>query len=165
MKIKATPERETEIAETETIFVQHEDEATLMPLNAVTSTGVEKETELSASAVVLSENQLERVESMLQNLNAMRGGISLNAKYREFDAVGETIRGVFLGMKTIVKGKEHIEAVTWIDSGKQLWLNAGKILVNQLRDLPKGTPVEITYTQKLKVEMGYAKEFEVRPLY
>lgn len=141
----------------------------LQPVNAVTSDGREKETELSAPPFVMDKSRLEAVESALERLDEMESGIALNAKYREFDAVGEVIRGVFLGMKTIYKKdqgeQKQIECASWIDKDKQVWIAGGKILVSQCQDLPVGTPIEITYTQKIKVEMGYAKEFEVRPLY
>lgn len=154
--------------ETEQIAQVEETEA-LMPLDAVTSDGREKETELSASPVLISKERLNAIEDSLQKLETMESGIALNAKYREFDATGETVRGVYLGMKTIFKKDngevKPIECASWIDAAKQVWISGAKILVSQCSELPQGTPVEITYTEKIKVEMGYAKSFEVRPLY
>ncbi|MBD1207495.1 MAG: hypothetical protein H9535_03640 [Ignavibacteria bacterium] len=150
-------------------IAQVEETEALAPLDAVTSDGREKETELSASPVLISKERLNAIEDSLQKLEAMESGIALNAKYREFDATGETVRGVYLGMKTIFKKDngemKPIECASWIDSTKQVWICGAKILVSQCSELPQGTPVEITYTEKVKVDMGFAKSFDVRPLY
>jgi hypothetical protein len=145
------------------------EEVELQPLDAVTSDGVEQETELSAHPVVMSHGQMSAMETQLAKLQVMAKGICLNAKYREFDAVGEIVRGVFLGMKMIYKGRgaerQEIPAVQWIDKDKQLWINAGKILVNQLQNVPPNTPIEIIYSEKIKMDVGICKNYEVRALY
>ena len=155
---------DVDTVETETIETE-----TLVPVNAVTSNGREKETELSTSPLLLSHDKLAHMETMLANLDHMSTGVCLNAKYKEFDAVGETMRGIYVGKKTMYKGKglerKEFPAVQWIDAKKQLWVNAGTILVNQLENVPEGTPIEIIYTEKLRMDVGIAKNYEVRALY
>ena len=151
------------------IFGDDEVAAELSPINAVTSNGGERETELSSSPVLFSHDKLAAMEIMLANLDNMSTGVCLNAKYREFNAVGETMRGIYIGKKTIYKGRgserQAIPAVQWIDADKQLWINAGTILVNQLENIPEGTPIEIIYSEKIKMDVGIAKNYEVRALY
>lgn len=163
MKTKQTPA--TSYAEN---FVE-EGRYDLAPVNAVTSNGAEKETELEASPLVVSNEKLAEIETRLARLDTMQTGICLNAKYKEFDSVGEVMRGIYLGTKSIFKGRgaerQEIPAVQWIDADKQLWINAGTILVNQLKDVPSGTPVEIIYSEKIKMDIGIAKNYEVRALY
>jgi hypothetical protein len=141
----------------------------LAPLDAVTSDGGVKETELESAPLAVSKARFLAVEAVLGSLDEMQTGISLNAKYREFDAIGEVVRGVFLGIKTIYKGRgaeqQAIRSASWIDAQKNTWLNASKILVTQLEEVPVGTPIEIIFTQKIKMELGFAKEFDVRPLH
>ncbi|TAE29143.1 MAG: hypothetical protein EAZ92_07015 [Candidatus Kapaibacterium sp.] len=139
------------------------------PLNSVDSRGVEKETELATAPVLIPAEKLLAMESALSRLETMQSGVSMNAKYKEFTTEGETVRGVYLGEKTIVKGKgddrKEIIGVTWIDNLKQVWINAGVTLRKQFEHIPSGTPVEITYTESIKVEIGKAKIYEVKPLY
>jgi hypothetical protein len=139
------------------------------PINSVDSHGVEKETELATAPVQISAEKLLAMESALSRLDTMQSGVSMNAKYKEFTTEGETVRGVYLGEKTIVKGKgderKEIIGVTWIDNSKQVWINAGVTLRKQFEYIPSGTPVEITYTESIKVEVGKAKIYEVKPLY
>ncbi|MBD1207902.1 MAG: hypothetical protein H9535_05715 [Ignavibacteria bacterium] len=139
------------------------------PINSVDSLGVEKETELAAAPVLIPVEKFQAMESALSRLDTMQSGVSLNAKYKEFTTEGETVRGVYLGEKTIVKGKgddrKEIIGVTWIDNSKQVWINAGVTLRKQFEHIPIGTPVEITYTESIKVEIGKAKIYEVKPLY
>lgn len=153
----------------EAIFGNDVEETTLVSVNAVTSNGREKETELAASPLVMSQEKLQSLEQQLSRLDQMTTGVCLNAKYKEFDAVGEVVRGIYLGIKPIYKGRgaerQEIPAAQWIDSDKQLWINAGTILVNQMKDIPSGTPVEILYSEKIKMDVGIAKNYEVRALY
>jgi hypothetical protein len=139
------------------------------PINSVDSHGVEQETELATAPVLIPADKLLAMESALSRLDTMQSGVSMNAKYKEFTIEGETVRGVYLGEKTIVKGKgderKEIIGVTWIDNSKQVWINAGVTLRKQFEYIPSGTPVEITYTESIKVEVGKAKIYEVKPLY
>jgi hypothetical protein len=141
----------------------------LVPLDAVTSSGAERETELSTTAIVLSGTDAKRLETQLAQLETMQRGLHLNAKYYEFEAVGETVRGVYIGIRTIWKNadgeKKPIPAACWIDADKQLWINAGKILVSQLESVPINTAIEIVYTERLKMNLGVAKSYDVCTLY
>lgn len=151
------------VAESETLT------ETLVPVETVTDTGEVKETALVAAPIVFDSEKFSRIEQSLQQLASMKSGISMNAKYREFTREGESVRGVFIGFRTIIKSENSepkaIRAAAWIDESKTVFINAGVTLCKQFDEIPEGTPVEITYAQSLKVEMGKCKVYDVKPLF
>lgn len=141
----------------------------IVPVDAVTSEGEIKETVLSAPPVRLDAGRFAQIESSLAQIKKMRTGISMNAKYREFNKEGDSVRGVFIGFRTIYKSdggeRKPLRAAAWIDEDKAVWINAGTALCSQCEQIPEGTPVEITYSESIKVEMGKVKIYDVKPLF
>lgn len=116
---------------------------------------------------------LDRFVNLLQtsqNLQAKQHVISMVPKYREFNAPGETMRGVFLDFTVIEKsekdektgaviGKKPINCIRWMTDG-ELYVNGGAALVSTVErlNLPSGTPIEIKYEGK----RGQCKLYDVR---
>jgi hypothetical protein len=132
------------------------------PLMAVDETGVVKATELTVVPTTLAETDITTYLTTAARLETLKPAISLTPSYREFNTEGETLRGVFLGLKTVQKKDEAgnkipLACVQWL-----VYLNAGVTLVGafeQSQILP-GTAIEIEYQGK----RDRAKVFAVRIL-
>jgi len=110
------------------------------------------------STTEISVQSTDDIAALLEastGLEKKKPSLSLTQKYFEFAKVGEKTRGIFFGLTTInVKDKEsedlrEIKAVQWI-SDKQVYINGGANLVSQVEklNLPKGTAIEIEFTEK-----------------
>lgn len=146
-------------------------------IEAVNADGEVTETQLSTSPVVLhvnSKEELDNLMSKVETLDKMTPGISMNPRYYDFKNVGDKVRGVFTGYRTITVNdqksgeKKQLEAVGWLGMDKQLYLNAGVALVRVFLDnnTPVGSPVEIemTETKKGKAPGSTVKIYNVTPL-
>lgn len=137
------------------------------PLVAVDETGLVTATELTAIPTTLAEADITSYLTTAAQLNTLKPAISLTPSYREFNAEGEKLRGVFLGLKTVQKkddagNKVPLACVQWLDPSGEVYLNAGVTLVGafeQAQILP-GTAIEIEYQGK----RDRAKVFAVRIL-
>jgi hypothetical protein len=113
--------------------------------------------------------------SEMPDLESAEVGISLQPEYHEFVNVGDSIRGIYNGMGHITKKEESrdvkgeffykdIPAIV-LQTKSGIVLNAGASLVNQFKNLPSGTPVQITYKGEEKTQSGNkVKTYDVRLL-
>ena len=90
----------------------------------------------------------------MPNLENAEVGMSIEQKYYEFSEKGQKVRAIYNGLKHIITKK-----------GEDERLNAGASLVEQLSNIPPGTPIEITYLGKEKTNSGFnVNKFDVRLL-
>lgn len=102
--------------------------------------------------------------TQMPDLENMEAGVSLRMEYLEFDKAGQKIRCVFVGMTTMVKDGRNIPSAVF-QTRERAFINAGSNLVNQVKMIPAGTPVEIEYKGKEKTTGGFqVKLFDVRVL-
>ena len=124
-------------------------------------------TELTAQApgavAVINNDALINLMNQSTNLDKLEPVMSLTANYLELAKPGESFKCLFVDFSTInVNGKstdeltgeeseglKEIKAVRLL-ANKQLFLNGGVALVNELEklNLPSGTPILITYKEK-----------------
>ena len=130
------------------------------------------QTDLTVSPTRIPAGQMEAIKDRVSKLDDMEPGISLQGRYREFEK-GQTIRGVFIGYKTIHKTDQKtgnivpLESANWIESDGNLYMNSGANLIKQLRDtnVGQGTPVQITLVTTEKTKSGNnVNIFDVRIL-
>ena len=88
-------------------------------------------------------------------LNDLEQVVTLTAEYIELEKPSESFRGVFIGTQQMhlidkVTGEEKtMDAVRFLIN-KQVFINAGVVLVNEIKraGINVGTPVEVTYLRK-----------------
>ena len=88
-------------------------------------------------------------------LDSLSQVLTLTAEYIELEKPSESFRGIYIGTQTMhitdkVTGEEkQMEAVRFLIN-KQVFINAGVVLVNEIKRaaVPVGTSVEITYLRK-----------------
>lgn len=107
--------------------------------------------------------------SEMPDLDNAEVGISIEPKYHEF-VLGQSVRGIFNGIGHITKKNDNGEGYTDVpaivfQTKDGVKLNAGASLVNQMRNIPPGTAVQITYSGQEKTGNGYkVNKFDVRLL-
>ncbi len=107
--------------------------------------------------------------SDMPDLDNAEVGISIEPKYHEF-LLGQPVRGIFNGIGHITKKNDNGEGYTDVpaivfQTKDGVKLNAGASLVNQMRNIPPGTAVQITYSGQEKTGNGYkVNKFDVRLL-
>ena len=128
-----------------------------------------KETEL------LAPKQLDSGISILNpadfpDLDEAEVGVSLETKYFEFNQPNTTVRAIFNGVGIMKKRNaatgelDEIPAV-YFQTKEGVFLNGGDNLVEQLRHLPAGTPIQIIYIGKVKTKSGNnVNKFDIRVL-
>lgn len=95
-------------------------------------------------------------------------GMSIEKKYFEFNTKGLTVRAIFNGMDFITSAKNgerrQIPAIVF-QTREGVYLNSGASLVEQFKNIPAGTPVQIEYLGDEKTKSGNnVKKFDVRLL-
>jgi len=89
------------------------------------------------------------------NVEKAKKGLTLTAEYIELTKVGDSFRGVYIGLGEVnVTDKQTgelkpLKAARFLISGK-VFINAGIVLVDEINraGVPVGTPMEVTYTEK-----------------
>lgn len=131
--------------------------------------GSEEQTTSKAVATV-SEMAVVSPELLEQLDEFEESAVTLNADSKEFE-IGEVMRCFFAGMdemtfndpkdeeKTITK-----DAFRFVDKTGKVFICASTSLVNTVRSLKEGTPIQITCTGEEKVKRGKMKTFDVRAL-
>ena len=112
-------------------------------------------TENAAVAVANEITNFAELVAKSTNLDKMEQVLTLTAEYIELEKPSESFRGIFIGTQTMnmtdkTTGEEKsIEAVRFLIN-KQVFINAGVVLVNEIKRaaVTVGTPVEITYLRK-----------------
>lgn len=135
-------------------------------VKTVTASGEIKETSGTVSALVIPKDTFAVIKKTAAGLDKMETGISLAPRYFEFEAPGDSVRGVFVGFKNLTLSDRETTAVLWMDKDMNVFLNSGVNLVDTFQGvgLEIGAPVEITYVEKKKVERGSVKVYDVRIL-
>jgi len=105
----------------------------------------------------------------MPNLENAEVGMSIEQKYYEFSEKGQKVRAIYNGLKHIItkKGEDERQTIPAIvfQNKDGVFLNAGASLVEQLSNIPPGTPIEITYLGKEKTNSGFnVNKFDVRLL-
>lgn len=104
----------------------------------------------------------------MPDLDAADEGMDVAPRYMEFKAVGERIRGFYVGKSSITSKKNNetkIVPSVVIQNKDGFFLNSGASLVDQLGKIKPGTPVQITYRGTEKTSRGNdVKKYEVKLL-
>lgn len=122
---------------------------------------------LSAEVEIAQQNpniDLAQIVAQSSKLEKLKPQLTLTASYKEFEKVGDSFRGIFLGMSHMnvtdkVTGElKALECVKFINDGKVV-INGGYVLVEEMKRaaVPVGTPLEVTYVKK----EGNTKIYEI----
>jgi len=126
----------------------------------------------TSPTVTASPDQLEATMSGLEKIKAgeYRRGINMVGEYYEFDSVGQSVKGCYLGMKNIeitdseTKTRKQLLAAFWIcqdeKGNPRVYNNGGVAIIEAFQNLPQKSFFELTYTGK----KGKMKKYEVTPL-
>lgn len=112
----------------------------------------------SAEVEIAQQNpsiDLAQIVAQSSKLDKLKPQLTLTASYLEFEKVGDSFRGIFLGMSTMnVTDKQsgelkELECVKFIKDGKVV-INGGYVLVEEMKraGVAVGTPLEVTYVKK-----------------
>jgi len=112
-------------------------------------------TENAAISVANEITNFAELVSKSTNIDKLEQVLTLTAEYIELEKPSESFRGIFIGTQVMnmtdkTTGEEKsIEAVRFLIN-KQVFINAGVVLVNEIKRsaVTVGTPVEITYLRK-----------------
>jgi hypothetical protein len=124
----------------------------------------DEQTFVKTSALVMPSADL------LNSLEEAEVGMAMRAKYWTPTAPGEKIRAYFTGMgqmvSTDMQGKQREVPAANFVGPNGAFIHAGTTLIDQVLNLPPGTPVEIVYegVQKNKTNAGQTKVYVVRLL-
>ena len=105
------------------------------------------------------------VDAILSKLDDMEDSVPITCQSKEFTKQGEKGNYLFLGLSDMTfnavdkdtgeETKRTIPAVKFCDSKKDVFINAGVDLVDQLKSLEIVTPVSIEYIGKIKKVKKY----------
>jgi hypothetical protein len=124
----------------------------------------EEQTFVKTNSLVMPSAEL------LNSLESADVGMAMRAKYWTPTQPGEKIRGYFTGMgqmlSTDMQGKQREVPAANFVGANGAFIHAGTTLIDQVINLPPGTPVEIVYegVQKNKTNAGQTKVYVVRLL-
>lgn len=112
-------------------------------------------TENAAVSVANEITNFAELVAKSTELDKLEQVITLTAQYLELEKPAESFRGVYIGTQVMtmadkVTGEEKsFDAVRFLIN-KQVFINAGVVLVNEIKraGINVGTPVEITYLRK-----------------
>lgn len=106
----------------------------------------------------------------LPDLDAMDEGMSLAPSYREFQE-GQSVRAVLCGFSEMESQKKdgqdkgRMIPMAVFQSKDGVWVNAGANLVQQVKNVPIGTALQVTFKGKERTKGGFSvNTFEVRLL-
>lgn len=117
----------------------------------------------------------EQFSNAMNQLKTAEVGASITGGYREFNEPGVSVRAIFVGMtqnhkyeidpKTRQQVRRDFDGARFVsDTGT--WINSGKTLVDAVRTIKPGTPVQITFVGEKdnKNGPGKTKIFDVKTL-
>lgn len=119
---------------------------------------MENQITTTENAAVTVANEITNFAELVAKsteLDKLEQVITLTAQYLELEKPAESFRGVYIGTQVMtmadkVTGEEKsFDAVRFLIN-KQVFINAGVVLVNEIKraGINVGTPVEITYLRK-----------------
>ena len=96
---------------------------------------------------------LDEMVAKSEGLSKLKPVMNLTAEYIELEKPEDSFRGVYIGTSEISVTDKNTGEMRKLTSArflidKQVKINAGVNLVRELKDVPVGTPVEITYLRK-----------------
>jgi hypothetical protein len=131
------------------------------------STGEQKEVQIFSPQNATAE-QVDRIFEMIKS-GKYEKSISIMPELLNFDEVGVSITGVYLGFKTldildnttgIIKSSPAVHFLALDKNGnKKLYANLGKMFVDAFKTMPSLTPFECTLTEIKK--LGGGRTFKV----
>ena len=127
-------------------------------------------TNQTAEISLLSQNS-NNIASLLEassKLDSLQPVLKLEKQYLELAKEGDSAKGIFYGYSTINVTDQltgeiiEKEAVQFIID-KQIFLNSGVSMVRKFKaaNLVIGTPVEVTFTEKVKTQNGNVKDYSI----
>jgi hypothetical protein len=128
-----------------------------------TNNNTELAVQAPGAVTAINNDALINLMNQSTNVDKLEPVMSLTANYLELAKPGESFKCLFVDFSTInvngtitdsetgeeTEGLKELPAVRLL-ANKQLFLNAGVSLVNELKalHLPSGTPILITYKEK-----------------
>lgn len=96
---------------------------------------------------------LDEMVAKSEGLNKLKPVINLTAEYIELQKPEDSFRGVYVGTGEMNVTDQNTGEMRKLTSArflidKQVRINAGVSLVRELKEVPVGSPVEVTYTKK-----------------
>jgi hypothetical protein len=132
---------------------------------------VPRETTTALEILTTAEDLITPLSAMAQmvsnstNLSAKQKVVSLIPEYYEFQAAGESVRGIFLDTFDVNyrdngTGELIVKKAVRFIVDKKIYINSGYLLVEGIlkSGIVSGTPIEITYTGKDKNAKKYSVE-------
>jgi hypothetical protein len=126
----------------------------------------------TTSLVSTSPDQLQKAQNMFAKIKAgeFKRGVSMAAEYLEFDSIGQSVIGQYIGIKDVeitdseTKQRKVLKAAFWLGQDStgapKIYNNGGVALVDAFALTPLRAFVEIKYVGK----KGKMKRYEVTPL-
>lgn len=109
----------------------------------------------SGSGIEMATLQKLMEASKTENLNKLKKEVNLSSTYVELEKVGDSFRGIYIGLTKINLTDEDSGEVRELDAARflidgKIRLNAGSVLISELKQtqVPTGTPLQVTYTEK-----------------
>lgn len=109
----------------------------------------------------------------MPDLNKAEVGMNIEKKYYEFRQIGDVVRAVYNGMDYITTNKKdaagnkivkRIPSVVF-QTKDGVFLNSGASLVEQFKNIPPGTAIQITYKGEVRTSGGNdVKKYDVNIL-
>jgi hypothetical protein len=90
----------------------------------------------------------------MPDLDEMNEGINIESQYWEVRTPGETKRGILVGWSKFDGKNGPVDQVI-MQNKEGIWRCAGANLVQQMRPLPLGTAVQVTFAGEEKTGRGY----------
>jgi hypothetical protein len=98
------------------------------------------------------------------DLDEMNEGMNIAPEYWEVENKGDTKRGVLIGW-SVLNGQNGPVPLAVLQNKAGIWTCAGTNLVQQLRNISIGTPLQATYEGKEKTSKGnMVKKFTIKLL-
>lgn len=139
------------------------------PISALdVETGEVRDSGLVAAPLEVSIEQHKSMMGMVDALENAKATIKINPTYLEFNAPKQKIKAFFQGFQTVTKndpsGKKDIRCASLLTKDG-VFINGSTSLVQQLENIPQGTPIEIEYIGTEKTANGFnVKKYDVRLL-
>lgn len=102
--------------------------------------------------------------TQVPDLDDMNEGMNIAPQYWEVEEKGEAKRGVLIGWSKL-NGQNGLVDMAVLQNREGIWTSAATNLVQQLRNMSIGTPLQATYEGKEKTGNGFwVKKFTVKML-
>ncbi|MGL4781720.1 MAG: hypothetical protein ACRCXN_12955 [Bacteroidales bacterium] len=141
-------------------------------LESVNSQGVVTKTDLQVQDAIIGVDFVKSIANAMEALKngKFERGLSIAGAYYEFSEKGDSVQGIFAGIKTIYKNEggtiKPIHCASWFDAEGKLWLNGGAAFISNFSTFAIGQMFEATFVEaKKNGKNGVTKLFNIVPLY